>query len=864
MSTISRRFVRAAGIAVAVAGVFMAGGTARGDGGTWTTKAPMPGPRAQPAAGLDLSTDRIFVAGGSPGGGTISNSLFEYAPSTDQWQTKASMPTARYQLTGAVIGGVFYCVGGTNGFGGYAVNEAYQVSTNTWSTKAPMPTARVGPASGVVNGRLYVVGGSAGPTLYATVEVYDPVTNSWSTAAPMPTPRIALGVGVVDGILYAIGGFGAAGDLAIVEAYDSSTNTWSAKASMPTARGGLTVAVMGGTLYACGGYADGDALTKVEAYDPATDSWSTAPPMSMKHHGAGAAVVDGVLYVMGGGDPSVFATVEAFTPAAPTAIQVPASIVQPCDDGTTVATVNFLLDITGSPPATAVLTVRDLTGNRTLLTQAASAGQVGVGPNTFPLGTSTVEVKVTDGTVVLATATFAVQIQDTEAPDLSGIEAKTIECTGPLTSIIPAVLGVGATDACDPHPVVTLSPSALPLGTTRVSATARDASGNTASSDFDVTVRDTTPPVFTLVPADVSRGCEGADGATVAFEVRAADLCGEVSLACLDESGRTVDPAGTSFAVGVHTVTCTATDSSGNSTSVGFGVAIVDDDDPLLVVPADITVPTDPGKATAAVPFTVSATDACDPSVAITCSAPSGEVRPGDSFPLGLTTVTCTARDRSGNLATGSFRILVVDREAPVITAPATASLVTDCAGSALSITPAALGVSARDNADPAPALSCSPTTLVPGTTAVDCTATDAAGNVAHASVSVTVLRGTFQVQFLRPLDGAVDNLIKAGQTIPVKVRVTCSNVFDSAATATVDSAAQIDGTGTAVANETVEDSGLSNDNGTTMRLADGSYIYNLSTKGWSTASGARFRVRVRVQEAGHVDTFAEVTLKNR
>jgi len=833
--------------------------------GAWTMVAPLPGlPRASLAA-IGVGNTLFVCGGGTHSGGVFDNvpDLYAFDTGAGTWTQKASAPRKRTSFGMCAVNGVLYAVGNSEGLGGTAV-DAYDTTTNTWTTKAPFPIGG-GTTVAVVNGIIYAGAlGTGDDSMFA----YDPAADAWTTRASCPDASEAQGLklAALGGIVYGAG-YDPATNVPTLRAYDPTTNTWSVKTPPALTHVGSSggFVAMQGRLWLLSDYSGGWSPA-VESYDPATDTWRFEPSMNVGRTQFGAGVAGGMLFAVAGYDgTSLISSVEKFTPPpSPAGVHVPAAIVQPCDDGTDGATVNFLLDITGSPPSTAVLTVRDLTGNRAILTQSAVAGQVGVGPITFPLGTSTVEVTVTDGTVVLATATFAVQIQDTVAPTLSGIEAKTIECTGPLTPIFWEILGVGATDACDPHPVVTLSPSALPLGTTRVSATARDASGNTASSDFDVTVRDTTPPVFTLIPRDISRGCEGADGAAVAFEVRAADLCGEAGIACLDESGRTVDPAGTSFAVGAHTVTCTATDSSNNSTSVSFKVTIVDDDDPLLVVPADITVSTDAGMATATVSFAVSATDACDPSVAITTSAPSGEVHSGDSFPLGLTTVTCTARDRSGNEVSGSFRVLVLDREAPVLTAPATATLVTDCPGSALSITPAALGVSARDNADPAPALGCSPTSVGPGTTTVDCTATDAAGNVAHASVSVTVLRGTFQVQFLRPLDGAVDNLIKAGQTIPVKVRVTCSNVLDPNATAAVDSVTQIDGSGTPVANGTVEDSGLSNDNGTAMRLADGFYIYNLSTKGWTSASGARFRVRVRVQESGHVDTYAEVVLKNR
>ncbi len=48
------------------------------------------------------------------------------------------------------------------------------------------------------------------------------------------------------------------------------------------------------------------------------------------------------------------------------------------------------------------------------------------------------------------------------------------------------------------------------------------------------------------------------------------------------------------------------------------------------------------------------------------------------------------------------------------------------------------------------------------------------------------------------------------------------------------------------------------------LRLADSFYIYNLSTASWARISGARFRVTMRVQKAGHVDTLCDVYLINK
>lgn len=56
----------------------------------------------------------------------------------------------------------------------------------------------------------------------------------------------------------------------------------------------------------------------------------------------------------------------------------------------------------------------------------------------------------------------------------------------------------------------------------------------------------------------------------------------------------------------------------------------------------------------AIVPFAVYATDAVDPAPVLTCTPPSGA-----TFPIGTTTVTCTATDASGNAAAASFIVTV-------------------------------------------------------------------------------------------------------------------------------------------------------------------------------------------------------------
>jgi Tol biopolymer transport system component len=79
-----------------------------------------------------------------------------------------------------------------------------------------------------------------------------------------------------------------------------------------------------------------------------------------------------------------------------------------------------------------------------------------------------------------------------------------------------------------------------------------------------------------------------------------------------------------------------------------------DDVPPVLTLPQfPIVVPADRPEG-AVVTYVVTATDDTDPNPTVSCSPESGSV-----FPIGDTTVTCTATDTSGNSATGSFSVHV-------------------------------------------------------------------------------------------------------------------------------------------------------------------------------------------------------------
>ncbi|MGB3306860.1 MAG: HYR domain-containing protein [Thermomicrobiales bacterium] len=158
---------------------------------------------------------------------------------------------------------------------------------------------------------------------------------------------------------------------------------------------------------------------------------------------------------------------------------------------------------------------------------------------------------------------------------------------------------------------------------------------------------------------------------------------------------------------------------------------------PTLVMPEDMIVAA--ADASGAVVWYVmpSATDETDGEVSVTCDFP-----PGTLFPLGANLVTCWAQDASGNQASATFTITVLDQTPPVISVPADIVLdAADASGAAVSFS---LPV-ASDNVDGWVDVTCDniPGAFFPvGTSMVTCWAQDSSGNQAlPVTFAVTVLQ---------------------------------------------------------------------------------------------------------------------------
>jgi HYR domain-containing protein len=352
----------------------------------------------------------------------------------------------------------------------------------------------------------------------------------------------------------------------------------------------------------------------------------------------------------------------------------------------------------------------------------------------FPLGTTPVHCEATleDGSV--ATKDTTVTVQDTTAPAFAQPPTVNESTTDPSGKDV-SYTSPTATDAVAGSIVGSCNPASgthFPVGTTTVTCTASDGT-NTGSTSFAVVVTlvDNEPPTLT-VPPDQVREATGPGGAVVTFSVTASE---NADTNCDHASGST-------FPIAKTTVTCVATDGSGNSSAPGsFDVTVQDTTKPSLALPGNQSVETsDPGGAT--VSFSATASDSVDGSIGVSCNPPSGS-----TFPVGTTTVNCSATDSHGNSTSGSFAVTValVDHIAPTFSGvPGT--IQREANGPLGSNVTYALPT-ATDNLDSGPLLvTCAPasgTTFPLGTTTVSCSATDTHLNTGVATFAVVVVDTT-------------------------------------------------------------------------------------------------------------------------
>jgi gliding motility-associated-like protein len=224
-----------------------------------------------------------------------------------------------------------------------------------------------------------------------------------------------------------------------------------------------------------------------------------------------------------------------------------------------------------------------------------------------------------------------------------------------------------------------LSGATFSIGTTVVTWTAKDTFGNESSCSISVTVKDNEAPTFVNCSSGVTFTislspdvCE--TGAIWSRPVAIDNNCSTVSLT------QTSGPAqGSKLEIGTYEIEYTATDESGNSSTCSFNVKVIDTERPRVVCRPDFEVPADKGNCSwtsvqnSLSPLLTSSN--CSAKVYWEITDPDGVTKrtgyndaSGQVFKKGTSTVKYRIQeDASSQSWDCSFRVTVVDREAPEI-----------------------------------------------------------------------------------------------------------------------------------------------------------------------------------------------------
>ena len=298
-----------------------------------------------------------------------------------------------------------------------------------------------------------------------------------------------------------------------------------------------------------------------------------------------------------------------------------------------------------------------------------------------------------------------------------------------------------SSDNCDTEIEITQSPLVGTVltghGTTQVvTLTATDNFGNQTICEFVLTLVDNIAPEIICIEdqiLDATNSCTAVLPDYIS-QMSASDNCIETTLVQSPEPG-TMLPQGSTL------VTLTVTDISGKTQSCSFNVQVVDITPPVVICPADMIVENDLGQCGAIVEYTFPpATDNC----AVLSIELSGGIASGEPFPLGDTVLEVTVEDTSGNVATCTFVVKVIDTEDPILVCPENQTVEADtlCMG-IVGDYESMLGITDNCSSTFLVTQSPSPGTIIEGEQLVSFTVIDGSGNSVTCGVIVEVVDTT-------------------------------------------------------------------------------------------------------------------------
>ncbi len=327
-------------------------------------------------------------------------------------------------------------------------------------------------------------------------------------------------------------------------------------------------------------------------------------------------------------------------------------------------------DSTGNCTTTVDLGTPTLSSNCNIVSTVATVNDLPIDPATFEfgLGATTVTWTVTDNSGNSSDCTQTVTVTDDEMPIITDCPAD-IEVAADPGSCTASNVNLGlpvATDNCnlDPDGITNNASEPFALGSTVVTWTVRDASGNIANCEQTITVVDgELPQINCPGPLTVNVDQESCVATNVTLGDLEIEDCTEVTV---------TNDAPVAFQLGDTTVTWTVTDSANNTSTCEQIVTVVDNQAPVFTtLAANVTVECDNIPPVA----TLEATDNCGtPIITFEENRIDGDC--SSNYTLER---TWTATDNAALSASFTQIITVQDTTAPEFTGDLPTNITVEC-----------------------------------------------------------------------------------------------------------------------------------------------------------------------------------------